>query len=181
MKKNEWATVRISDMNSLGYGLGHVDGKVVFVSDTVPGEEWKVRIIKDGGNYFVGRKEELLCPSKMRIPSACTAFPQCGGCSFCHIGYAEELKLKREFVKGFLRKEGLAELSVLPVLSTGKTAGYRNKIQYPYRDGQLGYYAAHSHRIVPNRGCLLHPPKAEALLADAARFFKENRVEGFDE
>ena len=45
MKKNEWATVRISDMNSLGYGLGHVDGKVVFVSDTVPGEEWKVRII----------------------------------------------------------------------------------------------------------------------------------------
>lgn len=181
MKKNEWATVRISDMNSLGYGLGHVDGKVVFVSDTVPGEEWKVRIIKDGGNYFVGRKEELLCPSKMRIPSACTAFPQCGGCSFCHIGYAEELKLKREFVKGFLRKEGLAELSVLPVLSTGKTAGYRNKIQYPYRDGQLGYYAAHSHRIVPNRGCLLHPPKAEALLADAARFFKENRVEGYDE
>ena len=69
MKKNEWATVRISDMNSLGYGLGHVDGKVGFVSDTVPGEEWKVRIIKDGGNYFVGRKEELLCPSKMRIPS----------------------------------------------------------------------------------------------------------------
>ena len=29
MKKNEWATVRISDMNSLRYGLGHVDGKVV--------------------------------------------------------------------------------------------------------------------------------------------------------
>jgi phosphoglucosamine mutase len=50
---------------------------------------------------------------------------------FQHVSYEHEKELKRQSVLGFLRKEGLSNLEVLPVLSTEKTTGYRNKAQFP--------------------------------------------------
>ena len=79
MRKNDEATVGITDMNSLGYGVGHVDGKAVFVPDAAPGDLLRVLIIKDAGRYFVGKRLEILRASDLRIASACPSFPRCGG------------------------------------------------------------------------------------------------------
>ena len=181
LKKNDFATVYVEDMNNFGYGVGHIDGKAVFISDGVTGEKLRVKIIKDAGSYFVARREETEEVSERRAPSPCTAFPRCGGCSFCHLRYEYEKELKGRFVSSFLQKAGLSDLRVLPVLSTDKPFHYRNKIQYPYKDGALGYYAPHSHRVIPNDGCLLHRPAAEPVLRDVAAFLREKRVESYDE
>ena len=44
-KKNQCVTVEINDITDLGFGVGRVDGAVVFVSDTVPGDICEVKLI----------------------------------------------------------------------------------------------------------------------------------------
>ena len=69
----------------------------------------------------------------------------------------------------------------MPLLSTGRRYGYRNKVQYPYQNGVLGYYAPHSHRVVKNDGCMLHQSEMEPVLSDIAAFLKKNSVPSYDE
>ena len=45
-KKNQTVTVEINDITDLGFGVGRVDGAVVFVSDTVPGDVCEVKLNK---------------------------------------------------------------------------------------------------------------------------------------
>ena len=51
-KKNQTVTVEINDITDLGFGVGRVDGIVVFVSDTVPGDVCEVKIIKVNKTYL---------------------------------------------------------------------------------------------------------------------------------
>ena len=180
MKKNDYFEIEITDMNSLGHGVGHFEGKAVFVAGAVTGEKIRAKVIKDGGSYYVARREELLYPSSFRREKSCDAFPSCGGCAFCHIDYEYEKELKKRFVEGFLLKAGV-EAEVLPLLSTEQTAGYRNKVQYPVREGKLGYYASHSHRVVEKEGCALHHPAMEPVIRTVADFIKKEQISCYEE
>ena len=46
MKKNEVIRLEIEDLNNLGFGVAHVDGKVVFVGSAVTGDVVEAQIIK---------------------------------------------------------------------------------------------------------------------------------------
>ena len=67
MKKNDIVTLQIEDLNNLGYGVAHINGKTVFISGAVDGDTVKCKIIKDCGTYFIGKAEELITPSEFRI------------------------------------------------------------------------------------------------------------------
>ena len=45
LKKNDVITTEIIDITNLGFGVAKVDGAVIFVSDTVPGDVAKIKII----------------------------------------------------------------------------------------------------------------------------------------
>ena len=66
-KKNQVVTVEINDLTDLGFGVGRVDGAVVFVSDTVPGDVCEVKIIKVNKTYLVGRAEKYIKLSDKRV------------------------------------------------------------------------------------------------------------------
>ena len=56
-------------------------------------------------------------------------------------------------------------------MSDGRVYGYRNKVAYPVDGGEVGYYGAHTHKIVPCGGrCPLALPainEASGFIADA--------------
>ena len=174
--KNSLHQLQITDINNLGYGVGHIDGKVVFVAGAADGDLCTVRIIKDAADYAVGRIEEWLTPSPHRVKNTCQA-KGCGGCAYRHISYPHELELKQRRVVAAFRKAGLS-LPVTPVLHTGKTEGYRNKAQYPVAPGKegpvIGFFAPKSHRVTEAAHCPLLPPVfgeiAEAVRDHARRF-----------
>ena len=164
--KNQRHRVTITDMNNLGYGIARVEGKVVFVDGGITGDELAIKLIKVAKDYAVARTEEILAPSPYRMPIDCEAFPRCGGCTFRHVTRAYELKLKRELVVNAFHKHRI-EAAVDEVVTDGKLLGYRNKVQYPVGvHGEIGYYARHSHTIIPCENCLLTDPS----LAPVARF-----------
>jgi 23S rRNA (uracil1939-C5)-methyltransferase len=51
------------------------------------------------------------------------------------------------------------------------------------KDGKnvIGFYAEHSHRIVPVNACAIHPEWAEKLIAVLQRYMTECAVKGYDE
>ena len=77
-------------------------------------------------------------------------------------------------------------MSIPTAIKSDLPYGYRNKLQIPVgvdRDGQnvIGFYAEHSHRIVPVTACAIHPEWAEQLIAIIKTFMRESRVAGYDE
>ncbi|PKM63260.1 MAG: 23S rRNA (uracil(1939)-C(5))-methyltransferase RlmD [Firmicutes bacterium HGW-Firmicutes-21] len=158
-EKNSVLQINITDLNPDGNGVGRTDtGRVVFVPLTAPGDTCEVKVIKESSGYLVARLERLITPSPDRIEPLCAVYNRCGGCSYGHITYEKEKKLKEDMVRNaFLRIAG-TQVKVNPLVSVNSER-YRNKVQYPITctDGTpvFGYYARHSHRVIPHNGCLL--------------------------
>ena len=72
-RKNDILRVRVEDLNNLGFGVAHVDGKALFIADAVDGDELDARIIHVGKTYSVAKIERLISPSPHRINSFCSA------------------------------------------------------------------------------------------------------------
>ncbi|MBO5295691.1 MAG: 23S rRNA (uracil(1939)-C(5))-methyltransferase RlmD, partial [Clostridia bacterium] len=190
MRKNEIVRLVIEEINNLGCGVAHLTdaeggrGQVVFVRDAVTGDELDARIIKVNKNYLVARIERLISPSPLRCQPDCTA-TGCGGCVYRHVKYEHELELKRAYVQNAFRKAGLGDVKVAPVRHTGELCGYRNKAQYPVRNGknsiEVGFFATGTHRIVAAGDCKLQPPVFGELTAYVCRFCEKKRISAYDE
>ena len=89
MRKNELIRVKITDINNLGCGVGHLEdagkdtGLTVFVRGGVTGDELEAKVIKVTKNYLVARPEKILTCSPHRTQEdLCTAAMGCGGCAY---------------------------------------------------------------------------------------------------
>lgn len=176
IKKNSLHTVKITDINNLGFGICRIEGIVIFVQGGVTGDEAEIKIIKSARDYCVARVEKLLSASPYRIDSPCPVSKTCGGCVYRHITYAHEKELKRSYVENALRKAGVS-IDVAEVTSNDKTEGYRNKVQYPVgEDGKIGYYKPKTHDIIECDSCILEAPILYDIKKYIADFIKENKI-----
>lgn len=175
LKKNTYHTVTVTDMNDLGYGVTRIDGVVTFVDGGVTGDELEIKILKAAKDYAVSRIEKIIFKSKYRVSPDCTVFPRCGGCSFRHISREYELELKRNIVISAFRKNGI-DANVGEVVTDGRVDGYRNKAQYPIdENGSIGYYARHSHTVIPCEKCDLTAPELSEIASFVSEYIKSKK------
>lgn len=181
MEKNSEIVLEITDVSAEGNGVGHYDGMAVFVPGATVGDTLLVHIVKVKKSYCFGKIIEIINPSVNRINSDCPVFSKCGGCVFRHIDYTFEASLKAKRVEETMRRIGGVNVKASPIL-TGNSSRYRNKAQYPVsQDGQVGFYAVHSHRIIPVDDCLLQPEEFKTATDVFSRFLKENNVSIYNE
>lgn len=187
LQKNQILTLRIERLSSDGSGVAHsADGEAVFVPGTAPGDEARVRIVKDCGRYAFGILDELLTPSPDRIPVDCPVAGPCGGCSLRHLDYAAELRAKQESVLDAFRRIGGLEVPVLDILPSPEVDRYRNKVQFPVgvdKNGApcIGFYAGRTHRIVPCPDCKLQPGVLNEIGNALCAFFSQQGIRPYDE
>ena len=187
LQKNQILTLRIERLSSDGSGVAHsADGEAVFVPGTAPGDEARVRIVKDCGRYAFGILDELLAPSPDRVPVDCPVAGPCGGCSLRHLDYAAELRAKQESVLDAFRRIGGLEVPVLDILPSPEVDRYRNKVQFPVgvdKNGVpcIGFYAGRTHRIVPCPDCKLQPSVLNEIGNALCAFFARQGIRPYDE
>ena len=187
LQKNQILTLRIERLSSDGSGVAHsADGEAVFVPGTAPGDEARVRIVKDCGRYAFGILDELLTPSPDRIPVDCPVAGPCGGCSLRHLDYAAELRAKQESVLDAFRRIGGLEVPVLDILPSPEVDRYRNKVQFPVgvdKNGApcIGFFAGRTHRIVPCPDCKLQPSVLNEIGNALCAFFARQGIRPYDE
>ena len=173
-------------MTSSGSGVGRVDGQAVFVPFTAVGDVVKIVIVKVNKTYAYGRLLEILTPSISRIENDCVAFPKCGGCTFRHIAYKEELRIKEEMVKNAFVKIGGIQANISPIVGANETLFYRNKAQLPvgkapYNTAQIGFYTERSHSIVDTPNCLIGEEEFSSIVKTLRNWIDENNISAYHE
>ena len=175
LKKNDIIESQIIDITNLGFGVAKIDGAVVFVSGTVPQDVVKIRIIKVGSSYSVGRVEEMIEPSPLRFEGRC-ANGGCRSCAYKCLSYEFEKGLKEEAVRQIFKKCGLEGVTVMPLVASPIEEGYRNKAQYPIsrdKNGEyvIGFFAPKSHRVTEAADCPLAPRIFSEIIGVLRSFF----------
>jgi 23S rRNA (uracil1939-C5)-methyltransferase len=183
-EKNKVFAIKITDLNPDGNGVGRTDtGRVVFVPLAAPGDICEVKVIKEYPGYLVARLEKILEPSPDRIVPSCPVYNKCGGCSYGHITYEKEKQIKEDMVRSAFRRIAGMDVEVNPLVSVNRER-YRNKVQYPVsRDDSFafGYYARHSHRVVPHTDCLLQDSIFCEIAEKLCGIFDEKGFSAYDE
>ena len=183
-KKNQIITVEITDITDLGFGVGRVEGIVIFVSDTVPGDVCEVKIIKVNNSYLIGRAEKYLKRSEQRVDNRCSECA-CKSCAYKNISYADELSIKESGVRRLFSTEELSGIHTAPVTASPKQTRYRNKAQYPIArvggEYKVGFFAPKSHRVTPVSDCPLTPDVFSHIVETLIKYFAENSLSVYDE
>ena len=182
LAKNQEHTVTIEGYGEGGMGVARIDGRVVFVHGALRGEKCRVLILKTLKSVAFAKVLEVLEPSSERMESDCPYFPRCGGCTYRHIRYEEELRLKKQRVQDNLSRIGGSDVTVEEILGAQDTLRYRNKAQYPVsKDGAVGFYRARTHEVIECEHCLLVRPEADAAAEALREYMQSCRVAGYDE
>ncbi len=174
--------VTIESMAFKGNGVGHLDGKVIFVPYTVTGDEGSVEIVKDKKSYFVGRLKEILIPSPWRIKPRCPYFGDCGGCQWQHIDFSVHRMLKEDLLRGSLQRiGGLKEILPLSVSPSSQPYRYRIRTQLKIEGHRFGFFGEKSHRIVEVDQCPIAHPLINTILQHIRKErFPFYGMEGFE-
>ena len=181
MQKNDEIIINITGITADGNGVGKYNGMAVFVPASAIGDEIKVHILKVKKTYCYGKIVEIIKKSEDRCQVDCNCFKSCGGCAFRHIKYSAEAKIKQQRVEDAMNRIGGISLPSKTIL-TGSAYRYRNKAQYPVDiNGNVGFYAVHSHRVIPCEECFLQPVEFTQIAKVFTAFIKEYNIFPYNE
>ncbi len=174
----EWAgrqiEIEVTNIAHGGISVGRHDGRVVFVSDAIPGETVLARISDDSKKSF-WRAETLsvLTPSPHRrehiwAEASVDRAPEdrAGGAEFGHIESSHQRELKRQVLADSLARmagiERAVEVEALDGPEDG--TGWRTRVRlHVSAEGTVGPYAARSHHVVPVTSLPLATAEAAAI------------------
>jgi len=129
----------VESLTNLGVGVGRVDGWVVMVPFTIPGERALVRIFRNFQTYSEADLIQVIEASSDRVEPLCKLFQMCGGCQYQHIAYERQLAEKTQQVSEVMQKLGSIDHPVRSTKGSPKTYHYRSKItphyNRPAKDG----------------------------------------------
>ncbi len=167
--------VTITGVAHGGVFVGRIDGRVVFVPDTIPGETVQVRVTEDRGSFLRADLERVIEPSASRVPHI---WPEAelgraqrpGGADFGHIALARQRALKEQVIRDALTRIGklsAPEVAVEPVGSgevRERGTGWRTRVGlHVGEDGITGPMAARTRDVVEVSGLPLAHPDLVAL------------------
>ena len=171
-RPGEEITLEINDLAFGGKGVGRIDGIACFVPGVIDGEEVRVRIRKVKPRLLEADLLEVLKPSPHRVTPPCPVFLKCGGCSYQHIDYSHQLRIKEKQVREALRRLGsITEPPVKAMTPSPEEYAYRNRITLHVQEGVVGFFAEGSNRVVPIDACLIASESVNAGLKE----LKESR------
>ena len=130
--------LEIIDAGAKGKSIAKAeDGRVVFVSNAVPGDIATIQTTKKRKAYFEGTAISFSKYSDKRVEPACAHFGTCGGCKWQFMGYDHQLFYKQKEVENNLRRIGKVELpEISPILGAAAQYFYRNKMEFSFSDNK---------------------------------------------
>jgi 23S rRNA (uracil1939-C5)-methyltransferase len=149
---------QINGITHKGEGVAKINGKAVFVPFALPGETVEIELTVDKKKYGMARLLKVIEPSPQRVEPWCPHFYACGGCSYQHTSYENQLALKTQTVNDALVRIGKVNSQVEKCLGMIEPWRYRNKVTWQINKNQsgqpvLGYYKSGSNQIIPIHTC----------------------------
>jgi 23S rRNA (uracil-5-)-methyltransferase RumA len=193
----------IEEMSVEGDGVAYVGRQTIYVPFTIPGE--RVRVLVRGGARpaAVGTLLSVLRASPHRVSPRCRHFGpgsaglkprptydggECGGCTWQHIAYPEQLRLKTALVERLVRARVPAAPRVQTMLAPKPDDpwGFRQKVHFVFgegggrrgsRDLLMGHFARSSRSVVNVSECPVHDPRGNAFAFAVHRQLAHARIQ----
>ena len=128
------AEVTIESIAAGGDGVGRVNGRVVFVPRSAPGDVGTVNV-PDTGRFARAEFSELRVASPERVQPSCMHYvvDRCGGCQLQHLEYAAQLRAKSRIVRDALQRIGRRDVEAPDVRPSDVPWRYRRKLTLALR------------------------------------------------
>ncbi|MFT2111056.1 23S rRNA (uracil(1939)-C(5))-methyltransferase RlmD [Marinomonas sp. 2405UD68-3] len=154
-------------------GVARVNGKVVFIEGALPTEVVSAQIVKSGRRFDEAKLVSVLTVSDDRVTPECSHFGQCGGCSFQHLSYQQQVVAKHSWLSNQLRR--IYTQDDISILS-GNEFGYRRRARLSVKAKgssiELGFRKSSSSAIVDIKQCPVLTNSLECLIAPLNQFVK---------
>jgi len=152
--------IEVTDAGARGKTIAKSpDGRVIFLSNAVPGDIVDIQTGKKRKAYFEGKAIKFHKLSERRTEPVCAHFENCGGCKWQHMKYEDQLYFKEKEVTNNLIRIGHLELpEITPILGCDKQYFYRNKMEFSFSSSRwLTYEEINSEEEIDNRNaCGFH-------------------------
>jgi len=197
IRKNTQHIIEITAVTTKGFGIGHIDGFLIFVDGGLPDDQLQIHIVKVKARYGYGKIIDIIKPSPSRIKSPCAVSDKCGGCQWEHCEYNAQLKFKKQIVIDALEKiGGITQNGIVQdVIGMATPQRYRNKSIFPVVSKEnenisdslmctsfvIGMYAARSHRIVEVADCNIQHSAHVPILAKVSEYMQQNKITPYNE
>ena len=158
---------RIEDYGYDGEGVGRVNGKVCFVPFTIVDELVEFDVTKENSTFIKGKLRNVIEKANERSLPRCEYFGRCGGCAYQHLGYEDELNIKKTLLSRQLKKVGYD--GQIEIVASPQEYNYRNKVRLFVNDEGLGYKERESNKICPVTHCEI----ANNLINNAILYINE--------
>ncbi len=123
---------------------------------------------------------QVLEPGVGRQEAPCPHFGFCGGCSFQHLNYQRQLRLKTGALEERLRQleEGV---EIWPAQGAPTPWYYRSKVEFSFIKEDLGFnLRGLFQKVTPVRECLIAPPSNRQILERVRQWQKKYALPGWD-
>lgn len=200
-KRQTFEHVEVIDAGAKGKSVGKApDGRVIFLSNAVPGDVVDVMTTKKKSAYFEGVATHFHTLSDKRTTPECQHFGTCGGCKWQHMGYGHQLYFKQREVENNLKRIGNLELpEVSAILGSKKEYFYRNKMEFSFSNSRwltqkeialdrdfedrnaLGFHIPGMwDKILDIKKCHLQEDPSNAIRLEVKNFANANNLAFFD-
>ncbi len=137
MRKNKQPVilqdVLVENFAAEGKSLARVNGKVIFIENTIPGDVVDIQLGKSKKDWAEAFPLSFKKYASNRLQPFCSHFGVCGGCQWQMLPYKEQLVFKQQQVTDHLQRIGKIDLpEIYSIVGAEKTVGYRNKIEYTF-------------------------------------------------
>ena len=169
------ATVRVESIAAGGDGVGRLDGLVVFVPRTAPGELVDIRL-RQHGRMARGHLRRVVEPSPQRVLPRCRHYDgdRCGGCQLQHLSREAQLAAKQRIVQDAFGRIARRPVELPPIEPSPADWLYRSRLTLALR-WQQGAWVMGLHafddvdHVFDLRECPITDARVVAAWADVRR------------
>lgn len=147
-----------------GDGLARIEGRVVFVPYSIPGEVWE-----DG---------KLITAAPERVSAPCPYFGRCGGCHYQHLPYEAQLQQKKSILEEQLSRLGKLTPPSIEIVSA-EPWNYRNRAQLHFDGRRFGYNERGSNKLCVIDHCPISSSGINAAITAFREMAKDRRFPDF--
>lgn len=192
--------VEITNVAAEGKAIAKIDNKVIFITQTVPGDIVDIQVTKKRKSYLEAVPVKFHKYSDIRTEPVCEHFGVCGGCKWQNLPYTEQLKYKHQQVIDNLQRIAKVELPEIDyILPSDNTTFYRNKLEYTFsnkrwltkeeintsetlqQNDALGFHVPRIwDKVVNINKCHLQKDPSNAIRLEVKKYADENNYSYFD-
>jgi len=183
MARGEIFTAGVEGIAAGGAGIARLDGRIIFLEMTAPGDRVCFSIKKEHKNWAEGELLEIMEASTSREDPVCPLYGRCGGCTLQHLNYEAQIEAKTAILCDSFRRIGGLTPSETPALkaseirvSRSEPFEYRNRVQFHRIDERrVGFRERKSHRLVALDDCPIAESNIRKALKEAKLISPLNR------